>query len=429
MVSREVLLDVIKDQNTAMSKLVSSRDIIKRDLSFQVSSLAFGAAYIITGPRRSGKSVFSFQAIQGSKYGYVNFDDERLDIQFNELNRVLEAIVQISGSPEIIVLDEIQNVPGWEKFVSRIVVDRKVMITGSNSRLMSKELSTLMTGRHIDQELFPFSFMEFLAFKRITIPRTDGFTVEEKIRIMSNLEEYLTNGGFPLSIKLGQNFLVELFKDMVERDVIQRYNIRMKSKLKDLARYLISNSSTEISYNRLRIQLRISGKSTIQNWIMYLQNSYLIFTIERFSFKLKESIMAPKKVYCVDTGLINAFTNNYERGKIIENAFFLFLLRTKAYTDRVMEINYWKDHTGREVDFVLRHGRSVFALINVSYATLIDNIREREINSLIRASVELNCRNLIIITWDYLGEISNDGKTIRCIPLWRWLLNQSAALS
>ena len=425
MVSQEALSDVIKDQNKAMLNLVSSREIIKRDLGFEVSSLTFGVAYIITGPRRSGKSVFSFQAIQGSKYGYVNFDDERLDIQSNELNRVLEAIVQISGSPEIIVLDEIQNVPGWEKFVSRIVVDRKVMITCSNSRLMSKELSTLMTGRHIDQELFPFSFMEFLAFKRITIPQSNGFTVEEKIRIMGDLEEYLTTGGFPLSIKLGKNFLVDLFRDIVERDVIQRYNVKMKSRLKDLARYLISNSSTEISYNKLRIQLQISGKSTIQNWIMYLQNSYLIFAVERFSFKLKESIMAPKKVYCVDTGLITAFTNNYERGKIIENAFFLSLLRTRAYRDRSMEINYWKDHSGREVEFVLRHGRSVFALINVSYATLIGDIREREISSLIRASVDLNCRNLIIITWDYLGEISNDGKTIRCIPFWRWLLNPS----
>ena len=285
MVSQEALSDVIKDQNKAMLNLVSSREIIKRDLGFEVSSLTFGVAYIITGPRRSGKSVFSFQAIQGSKYGYVNFDDERLDIPSNELNRVLEAIVQISGSPEIIVLDEIQNVPGWEKFVSRIVVDRKVMITGSNSRLMSKELSTLMTGRHIDQELFPFSFMEFLAFKRTTIPQSNGFTVEEKIRIMGDLEEHLTTGGFPLSIKLGKNFLVDLFRDIVEWDVIQRYNVKMKSRPKDLARYLISNSSTEISYNKLRIQLQISGKSTIQNWIMYLQNSYLIFAVERFSFK------------------------------------------------------------------------------------------------------------------------------------------------
>ena len=307
-------------------------------------------------------------------------------------------------------------------FVSRLVTNKKIIITGSNATLLSKELASLMTGRHVDHELLPFSFNEFLDFEKAGIQRGPSFTTVEKVKAISALERYLKSGGFPLAIKLGNAYLATLFRDIVERDVIFRYKIRFQEKMKDLARYLISNSTSEISYRRIGSILQLSGKSTVQNWISYLQNSYLLFIIERFSFKLKESVMAPKKVYSVDTGFISMLNQTQEKGKLMENAVFLHLQREKAKLSSPYQINYWKDYSGNEVDFVIRNGRTINTLINVTNASSIDEINVREIRALLMASRELRCNNLLIITWDYNNEETFEGKKIKFIPIWRWLL-------
>ena len=247
----ETIMDVIKSQNELMLNLIHSPDIIERRGNFANIILSRGVAHVITGPRRCGKSVFAFQIIQNSKYGYVNFDDDRLGISPSEFEKVEEAIIRLNGDPDVIVLDEIQNVPGWEMFVSRIVTNKRIIITGSNATLLSKELASLMTGRHLDHELLPFSFNEFLDFEKTDIQRGPSFTTVEKVKAISALESYLKSGGFPLAIKLGNSYLATLFRDIVERDVIFRYKIRFQEKIKDLARYLISNSTSEISYRRI----------------------------------------------------------------------------------------------------------------------------------------------------------------------------------
>ena len=394
----ETVMDVIKNQNDLMLNLIHSPDIIDRRANIANIILSTGVAHIITGPRRCGKSVFAFQIIQNSKYGYVNFDDDRLGIIPSEFAKVEEAIIRLYGDPDVVVLDEIQNVPGWEMFVSRLVTNKKIIITGCNATLLSKELASLMTERHVDHELLPFSFNEFLDFEKTGIQKGQSFTTLEKVKTISALERYLNLGGFPLAIKLGNAYLVTLFRDIVERDVIFRYKIRFQEKMKDLARYLISNSTSEISFRRIGSVLQLSGKSTVQNWISYLQNSYLLFIIERFSFKLKESVMAPKKVYSVDTGFISMLNHSQEKGKLMENAVFLHLQREKAKLSNPYQINYWKDYSGNEVDFVIRNGRTINTLINVTNASSKDEINAREIKALLMASRELRCNNLQIIT-------------------------------
>jgi predicted AAA+ superfamily ATPase len=405
-----------------MLNLIHSPDIKERRGNFANIILSRGVAHIITGPRRCGKSVFAFQIIQNSKYGYVNFDDDRLGITPSEFAKVEEAIIRLNGDPDVIVLDEIQNVPRWEMFVSRLVTNKRIIITGSNATLLSKELASLMTGRHVDHELLPFSFNEFLDFEKTDIQRGPSFTTVEKVKAISALERYLKSGGFPLAIKLGNSYLATLFRDIVERDVIFRYKIRFQEKIKDLASYLISNSTSEISYRRIGSILQLSGKSTVQNWISYLQNAYLLFIVERFSFKLKESVMAPKKVYAVDTGFMNMLNQRQEKGKLMENAVFLHLQREKAKLSDPYQINYWKDYSGNEVDLVIRNGRTINALINVTNASSRDEINAREIRALLMASRELRCNNLQIITWDYSNEETFEGKKIKFMPIWRWLL-------
>ena len=404
-----------------MLNLIYSPDIIDRRANIANIILSTGVAHINNGPRRCGKSVFAFQIIQNSKYVYVNFDDDRVGIIPSEFSKVEETIIILYGDPDVVVLDEIQNIPRWEMFVFRLVANKKIIITGSNATLLSKELVSLMTGRHVDHELLPFSFNEFLDFEKTGIQKGQSFTTLEKVKTISALERYLNLGGFPLAIKLGNAYLATLFRDIVERDVIFRYKIRFQEKMKDLARYLISNSTSEISFRRIGSVLQLSGKSTVQNWISYLQNSYLLFILERFSFKLKESVMAPKKVYSVDTGFISMLNHSQEKGKLMENAVFLHLQREKAKLSNPYQINYWKDHSGNEVDFVIRNGRSINTLINVTNASSKDEINAREIKALLMASRELRCNNLQIITWDYSNEETFEGKKIKFMPNWRWL--------
>jgi predicted AAA+ superfamily ATPase len=289
--------------------------------------------------------------------------------------------------------------------------------------MMSKELATYLTGRHIDYILLPFGFKEFLLYKglRIETIETNPSTAE-KSKIISMLDEYLRVGGFPLAIKNGSLFLADLYKDIVERDVAQRYHIRLTSKLSELARYLLINISNEISYNKLSKIMGIKGKSTVQNWISYMESAYLLFKLERFSFKLKETIMAPKKIYAIDTGIANTIALRISKSALMENLVAIELLRRKSYYDKTMEINYWKDYLHREVDFVLRDKGKVKELIQVTYASEKAELKERETKSLIAASHELKCSSLFIITWDYEDEIKESGKKIKLIPLWKWLL-------
>ena len=417
MVNIEELKAAIVDREEEIKKKFKEENIIERESEKIVKKyISTDIALIITGVRRCGKSILAFMLGKDNKYGYVNFEDERLNIEARDLNKVLEALYSLKGDIDILIFDEIQNIFGWERFITRLIQNKKIIITGSNARLLSKELATYLTGRHIDFTLYPFSFKEFLRFKNFS-PNIHLTTDIAKIK--NYLDEYLKAGGFPLTYKVGKLFLVENYKDIVERDVIQRYKIKYPKVLKDLAKYLISNLSKEISYNKLKNILGVKSVHTIMNYTEYIQNSYLVFLVERFSFKLKEQMIAPKKVYCIDTGLSNAigfkFIENF--GRLIENIVAIELKR------REKEIYYWKDYQQHEVDFVIKEGTKVKQLIQVCYSLEDLETKKREIRGLIKASDELKCRNLLIITWDEEKEIKEKNKLIKVVPLWKWLLS------
>ena len=416
------LMNILKDQKDRMMRLISNDKIIKRELPFDINSLTLGAAVIILGPRRCGKSTFSFDILKNNKFGYVNFDDERLNISSENLNDVLEAIYLIEGDLDIILFDEIQEVTGWEKFISRLIDEKKVMITGSNSKLSDRDLAKHITGRHINYNLLPFSFTEFLHYFGFKTEKYNVYSTNKKAELINLLNKYIDLGGFPLALKIGRDYLTDLYNDIIERDIIQAYNIKLKSKLKELSRYIINNYSSEISYKKLGNILNISGNSTINNWISYFTDSYIFFVLERFSFKLKESIIAPKKVYVIDNGLININIFDRNIGRLMENTVAVDLLKCKNYSHNNFEINYWKGYNNKEIDFVVHKGMKVLKLINVTFSSSTEDIKEREINSLISGSMELNCDDLNIVTWDYESIKYYNGKPIKFIPLWRWLM-------
>jgi predicted AAA+ superfamily ATPase len=413
---------IIKEQREELKDIENREKLIKRELLQKaVSYLKYPNILAVTGIRRCGKSIFSYLLAKNKSFGYINFDDERLSgLKSQDLNKVLQSFYELYGDIEYIILDEIQNVAKWELFVNRLRRTKKVIITGSNSKLLSGELSTHLTGRYIDIVLYPFSFGEFLDLKEIKIKK--DYTTKEKAAILCLLEEYLALGGFPETNKFGKAILPRIYNDIITKDILLRYKIKKTENIKELAKYMITNFCQEASYRKLAPILNVKRVSTISNWASYLEDSFLIHKLERFSFKLKQQIIAPKKFYCIDNGIVSAvaFSFSENKGYFMENAAAIKLQRDKLRGN--LEIYYWKDHQQNEVDFVVKKGKRVSQLIQVSYIQKETEIKDRQIKPLLKASEELSCNNLFVITWDYQKQSKHKGKKIKFTPLWKWLL-------
>jgi len=426
MVGVEELKSVIVSQREEMEELFKKEKIIKRDVRIRElrNYIKHPNILAILGVRRCGKSIFSWLLLTGKKFGYINFFDERVSqLNVEDLNKVVQAFYELYGNVEYFVFDEIQNIEKWERFVSRLRTSKKIIITGSNSQLLSSELATYLTGRHIDFELFPFNFNEFLLLNEITLNKNWMYSTKSVAKVKNALKKFIIQGGFPEVYKFGKRFLQTIYKDIIEKDVLARYDIREVQALKTITRYLISNSSHEFTFAKLKNTSNLKDVHTTSNYVEYLKNSYLITIVERFSFKLKKQIIAPKKSYCIDTGLVNTigFKFSEDFGKLIENFVAVEILRRKSYSQKNYEVYYWKDYQQREVDFVLKKGKKITQLVQVTDASSKEEINEREITALLEASKELKCNNLLVITWDYDAEEKVKGKKIKFISLWRWL--------
>ncbi|MEW6222730.1 MAG: ATP-binding protein [Candidatus Hadarchaeota archaeon] len=418
---------VVLDQREELEEIFRREKIVDRTVPTEklLKALAHPNILAILGVRRCGKSVLSHLLLKGKRYGYVNFDDERLaNMATEDLDRVLQAFYEIEKDLDYLVLDEIQDVPKWELFANRLRRTKKVVITGSNAKLLSGELATHLTGRYLDFILYPFSFEEFLRVKGGEVGRDATYSTKKTAEIKSALRDYMHTGGFPEACKFGKGAINKVYEDIITKDILLRHGVRKERDFKDLARYLISNFSKEVTFSKLKNLFGIRNVHTAKNYVDYLVTSYLVFTVERFSFKLKRQMIAPKKVYCVDIGILDVMASRFseDTGKLMENLVFLELLRKKSFIEKPREIFYWKDHQQREVDFVVKDGMNVKQLIQVAYASGRDEIEKREMDALVKASDELRCNGLLVVTWDYGGELKLKNKKITCMPLWKWLL-------
>ena len=376
---------------------------------------------VIIGPRRAGKSFFALHFLnKKGNFGYVNFDDEKLT-EVSNYDEIITATNSIYNNPEFILFDEIQNLPKWELFANRLQRQgHNLIITGSNSNLLSKELSTHLTGRHLLTNIFPFSFKEYLKFEDKEL--TDTETKEK-------LSKYLLSGGYPeiLSKKVElKEYLSLLFNSILYKDIIKRYKIRNPKQIEDLATYLISNIANEYSYNSLAKIGKIKSSHTIEKYLSYLEESFILFSLSRFSYKVNEQLSSNKKIYCIDNGFIQAksFKASPDLGKLYENIVACKL--KKQEVDEKIRLFYWKNQQQEEVDFVIKESLKVKQLIQICFN--IDNLetKNREIRALIKAGKELKCSDLLIITEDTEKEEKEewfgDKATITYVPLWKWLL-------
>jgi hypothetical protein len=378
-------------------------------------------AVVISGLRRVGKSTLLAQfahRLGEERFYYVNFEDDRfLGFQAEDANDLYQALVELFGERPVFIIDEVQNVIGWEHFVRRFMDQGiKFFITGSNASLLSRELGTRLTGRYIPVELFPFSFVEFLHFKGYAIPDLTRLTTVEKASLQQRLNDYLSLGGIPEPLKYPELPLLRtLYDDILYRDIATRYRIEEVRALKELAFYLMSNPTSQVSFNKLKEQFRLGSVNTIKNYIEYLENSWLIFTINVYAYSVKRQQIAAKKIYSIDTGLANAigFSFSPNTGKLMENAAFLALRR------KTHEIYYYTTPAGYEVDFYMPESKQL-----VQVAQSMDNpaTREREIRALADAMDALGLSSGLILTDSNSETITRNGFTITIRSLAEWLL-------
>lgn len=400
MIPKEELRKIVKMQREGV---LTSEEWIERENKIK-PDLAF--ALIISGIRRCGKSTLLRQIIKKTKgFYYFNFEDTKASgFELVDFENLDEIFTEEYGHQDYYFFDEIQNVEKWELFV-RNLLDRKkyVLITGSNASLLSKELGTRLTGRHLTKELFPFTFKEFLKLTR----QSQG---------IGSFQEYFLRGGFPEYLKSNKpEILEELLSDILIRDISTRYNIRNLKTLKQLAIYLLTNTGKEFSYNSLKKTFKLGSVNSVISFISHFEDSYLLFTVPRFDFSFKKQIVNPKKIYSIDNGLsiINSASFSEDNGRMLENLVFLTLRRKNK------EIFYFQENG--ECDFLIRKGIKIIDAIQVCYELNKGN-QDREINGLVEAMNKFKLKEGLILTYNQEDKFTIKDRIIKVIPVWKWLL-------
>lgn len=377
---------------------------------------------IISGLRRAGKSTLLAQIARKfypkEDYFFVNFEDERfLNFTALDFTKLHELMIELFGNQKVFLLDEIQNIEGWERFVRRMEDSGyKFYITGSNASLLSKELGTRLTGRYLPVDLTPFSFEEFLIFKDIPILNTRLLTTVQRGKLKQAFTEYLEKGGIPDALKYPDiAWHKTLYDDILYRDVATRYQITDIKALKELAFYLMSNIATLVSYNKLKELLKLGSVNTVINYVEYLCTSWLIFVVNRYAYSVKQQQIANKKIYCIDTGLVRsvAFSFSENKGKLLENLVFLVIRRFQE------EVYYYKTKKDKEVDFYLPKKK---LLIQVAQSIAERVVYERETSALLDAMEEVGENTGLLLTEGEKDTLTFDNKTITVLPLYEWIL-------
>lgn len=381
-------------------------------------------AQVVIGVRRSGKSTMCRKVLREAnvKAAYVNFDDERLaKTQTSDLNNILEALYIVYGDFQYLFLDEVQNIEGWPLFVNRLLRQKMhLIVTGSNAKLLSNELTTHLTGRHHKITLFPFSFEEYARMKQLD---TQALTTKGQAVVKRELNTYLMNGGLPelLIEKDSQGYIMALLEAIIKRDITSRFKVRYPEVLQRLATYLIDNFAQEYNATTIAELLGVSDH-TIDTYCGYLQEAFLLLALKKFSYKSRERIR-DSKIYVIDNAFISNRTYTFSTENLgwrLENVIYIELLHRAS--KRFADVFYYRDRTF-EVDFMVAKDGVVEELYQVCYDMTNEKTRKREVNSLLQGATKFHCSNLTILTFDEQETITEGDYTIQVKSASQWLLN------
>lgn len=420
---------VILDQREELPFLVEDNYVMRSEAN--LISLDNKQAQVVIGVRRSGKSTLCHMALLKASipYAYVNFDDDRLaTLTVKDLNSVLEGIYRVYGNDiKHIFFDEIQNVEGWHLFVNRLLRQGlRIIITGSNAKLLSSELSTHLTGRYNEIRLYPFSFRDYCAYKNVV---TDTPTTKNIAILKNTLDEYLIEGGFPelSTIDDKHGYVESLIDAIITKDIMKRFRIKNGNGLKTLANHLINNAGQMVNMTELVETFKIGTDKTVRNYLDYLTQAFLMVPLTKFSYKSSERLRNGK-AYVVDTGMLTYRSDNLSPENLgwrLENAVFLELLRRNAPASR--DVFYYRPTSrSREVDFVVSERGHVVELIQVAYEVSSPKTLSRELTSLVEASGKTGCKNLTLVTCADSRIEEVGGVRINVVSAIEWLLGQTS---
>lgn len=421
--NKEYLKNVIVDQRKDVLERIKDVVVIPREgADICERYIRHPNVLLISGLRRAGKSFFADQVVKNKKYAYLNFDDERL-IEFysRDFNTTMECFYELYSDFDYLLFDEIQNIRGWELFVSRLRNKYKIIITGSNANLLSKEMVTHRTGRYSDFVLFPMSFKEYLDYNNVAIKKMSPYSTRERSKITSVFDKYVRESGVFDYYKFGKEFLRNLWSSVIVKDIVVRYKIKYPSVLEELSVILINYFTSKISMSKMTRNLKVKSSNTVAEYVRYLENSFLIFTLNKFSYKIKEQLSTFKKVYIMDNGFINSMIFDFSgnKGKLLENIVAIELKRRSIRND--FKIYYW-DNYHVECDFIIKKGKHIISVYQVCSELNMNN-KKREIDGLTAAMKEFGLKNGMILTGSTEDEISVNGYNIQMIPVWKWLLS------
>ncbi len=396
---------------------------VKREISIPLKS---GKIITIIGPRRAGKTYMLFQLMKGiediTDVLYINFEDERLAFTKESLHQIIEAYFELypkkKGQNIYIFFDEIQEAKGWEKFVRRLydTLTKRIFLTGSSAKMLSKEIATSLRGRAISYEIYPLSFREYLHFK--SIPE-DLTSTKGKAAIMHELEAYMLRGGFPETVHMDDDIykktIISYFDVMLYRDVIERYSIRNPEYARELLKRLLSQSAKEFSINKIYNDFKSKGakisKDSMYEFLGYFEDAFIILPIKNYSESVRKQTL--RKSYAIDTGLgrMLSFSLSSDYGRLLETLAILELKR------RSKEAFYFKN--GAECDFIIKEGNIIREALRVCY-DFNDNNKEREFKGLQIVMKRFKLKSGTILTFDKEGQEGN----IKIVSAARWLLEK-----
>ena len=408
---------IIMNQRKERDELLSRPYLIRK--SSQDSDVLLNSHLIklITGPRRVGKSTHALLMLRDKNFAYLNFDSQPL-LDAWDANLVIRMLDDVYPNYEYLLLDEVQNLDAWDLWVSELFRKGKnLVITGSNAKMLSSEMATVLTGKYLQIERFPFSMEEFFDWNKLDLHNLKS---EQQAEGKVLTDDYMRNGGYPevvASRQLVRSYLDTLFDSIIWKDVAKRHNVRNITDLNNLAMYMISNFCNPLSANELSEELGFQSVNTTKKFMDYLHEPYLFYYMSRYNNKLKLMKKAPRKVYVVDNGFVTAkaFAVSGNLGRLLENQVFVELVRRGYNTDKSMF--FYRSRNDKEVDFVLRKGAHIERLVQVCYDMSSPKTEKREVDSIVECAEELRCSNLTIVTHEEERTLEKNGYTISVVPV------------
>ena len=408
---------IILNQRRERDELMSRPYLMRRSNQDTDLLLSSSLIKLITGPRRVGKSTQALLMLRDKNFAYLNFDNYSL-LDAWDANLVMRMLDDVYPGYEYILLDEVQNLDGWDLWVSELYrLGKNLVITGSNARMLSSEMATVLTGKYLQLEMLPFSLEEFFDWNKLDLHMLKPEDITNSFVLT---DDYLRNGGYPevvASRQLTRSYLDTLFDSIIWKDVAKRHNVRNVTDLNNLAMYLVSNFCNPVSANDLTTELGFSSVNTTKKYMDYLHEPYLFYYLSRYNNKLTLMKKAPRKVYVVDNGFVasKAFSVSDNLGRLLENQVFIELVRRGYDVERTMF--YYRSRNDKEVDFVLRKGAHIERLVQVCYDMRNPKTEKREVDSIVECAGELKCDNLVIVTNNDKRTIEKDGYKIDVVPI------------